>query len=142
MASLLILILIIFFIRDSQMQTLNEGAKLQFEVIERETATFEHITRNTSDEAVEIEFLTAKELNWSLMYLENNKNIDDYRREDLKDDEDKKQGRKVMLQPGEKLKHSITLPVEKLPKGKFELTINLATANIKTPSLKIEFENK
>lgn len=139
---LLILILIIFLIRDSQMQTLNEEAKLQFEVIERETATFEHITKNTSDEAVEIEFLTAKELNWSLMYLENSKNIVDYRREGLKDDEDEKQGRKVILQPGEILKHSITLPVEKLPKGKFELTINLAAANIKTPSLKIDFENK
>lgn len=139
---LLILLFVIFSIRDSKIQTSNESSKLQFEVIEKETGKFKHITKNTSDKAIEIEFLTAKEVDWSLMLLENNKNIDDYQREDLKDDEDEKEGRKVILQPGEILEHNITLPAEKLPKGKYELSVNLATANIKTPSLKIEFENK
>ena len=53
-----------------------------------------------------------------------------------------KKGRTITLQPNETLVHNISISSELIPKGKYELTVQLAAENIAAPTLAIEFENK
>jgi|SRR5690606_33143550 len=122
--------------------TIDEEADLEFELIQKDGVNFafEHVTKNVGDEAVKLSFPTEKELSWNLAIIELYEDFNNQGGGKAKDEV--KKGRTITLQPNETLVHNISISSELIPKGKYELTVQLAAENIAAPTLAIEFENK